>query len=737
MTYKYATALKTKFNEEIALQHVDVNVEFEDLVSNVTVKQTYTNNEAVDIEAVYTFPLPNEAVLLHLNVEIGGRSLKGVIVEKAKAENKYESAITDGDTAIMLEKLEPGLYSMNVGNLAVGETAIISFTYGILNKWKGDSVRFSLPATYVPRYGNPAKAGLKPHQIPEANLLVENKFSLSMTIAGELANADIQCPSHEVTLEQQGKNILLNLKHEQAFMDRTFVVLFETNTEQSSTALSCKDDELHLVMASFNPKFSTENSDIGHCINMVVDCSGSMHGISIRQAKFALRRILTELSSLDHFNIIAFGSHTKTLFRGPRLASEENISQAVEFTSKLNADLGGTEVMGALEVAYLSRCEGQSIQEDILLITDGEVWASEDIIEKATQSGQRIFTVGVGSSVSEAFLGRLSDKTGGACELISPNENMANNIFRHYQRMYTPKAEKIMMNWGAVPERQFPNNINTVFSGDTLHMFGWFKEPIKGKVILEMESNGAQYQCEAVNREIDANTLIAEELPRLAISNVISESNDRSAAEKLAIKYQLVSKWTNYIIIDKRAEGEKIKALPELRSVPHMSRFALNERHLMSASHNALPTTQAMRTPQAMRKPRAMMDAMDIGVFAVESYDSSNYEKDLIKKINGLSAGSIVKLTTFDDFVILVGIRQHIDELRLLSTQFAVDERVVLFVYLHIVKSNIEGIDRQQKRAIEKGYKIHARNFTDLDVLTASIEKLIIPSSLNDLIPFL
>ena len=48
----------------------------------VTVSQTYRNDERVNIEAVYTFPLPLDAVLLELEVEIGGRLLKGVVVEK-------------------------------------------------------------------------------------------------------------------------------------------------------------------------------------------------------------------------------------------------------------------------------------------------------------------------------------------------------------------------------------------------------------------------------------------------------------------------------------------------------------------------------------------------------------------------------------------------------------------------------------------------------------------------------
>ncbi|MEO8185435.1 MAG: VIT domain-containing protein, partial [Deltaproteobacteria bacterium] len=80
-----------------------------DLLGEVTVCQTYRNDEDVNIEAVYTFPLPLDAVLLDLRVTIGDRTLTGVVLEKKTAEGQYEDAVAAGDAAVMLEAIEPGL----------------------------------------------------------------------------------------------------------------------------------------------------------------------------------------------------------------------------------------------------------------------------------------------------------------------------------------------------------------------------------------------------------------------------------------------------------------------------------------------------------------------------------------------------------------------------------------------------------------------------------------------------
>ena len=81
MNTAQASALTGSAGERIALCDVAVSAVLQDLLAEVTVSQTYRNDERVNIEAVYTFPLPLDAVLLDLEVDIGGRALKGVATE--------------------------------------------------------------------------------------------------------------------------------------------------------------------------------------------------------------------------------------------------------------------------------------------------------------------------------------------------------------------------------------------------------------------------------------------------------------------------------------------------------------------------------------------------------------------------------------------------------------------------------------------------------------------------------
>lgn len=190
-----ASALTGREGERIALCDVSVTAVLQDLLAEVTLSQTYRNDEQTNIEAVYTFPLPLDAVLLELEVEIGDRRLKGTVIEKRAAEEKYEHALEGGDSAVMLEAIEPGLYTMNVGNLLPQETAKITFRYAALYRWAGDRLRFFLPTTIAPRFG---ESPHRPHQVPETSLTVENQFSLRVDVSGALRDAQFVCPSHPV-----------------------------------------------------------------------------------------------------------------------------------------------------------------------------------------------------------------------------------------------------------------------------------------------------------------------------------------------------------------------------------------------------------------------------------------------------------------------------------------------------------------------------------------------------------
>jgi Ca-activated chloride channel family protein len=546
--------LKDVRGRDVALKGVNVRARLHGLMAGVEVEQIYHNPQKTNIEAIYTFPLPLGAVLLALEVEIGGKKLSGSVVEKKQAERDYEDAVTDGNSAVMLEEASPGLYTASLGNLMAGESAVIRYRYGLLLSWQGPRLRFLLPTTIAPRYGDAGAAGLQPHQVPTSSLEVDYPLDLSVTVEGELAAATIASPSHPIAVSQSDNGVVVHLTGT-PMLDRDFVLTLESQSAQSSCVLT-PDREGHVALASLRIPPLALNEEKPLALKVVIDCSGSMGGTSIAQARKAALELLNLLRPGDSFNVTLFGSEYTHLFRTLVPASPRYVTEAWNRLDNLDADMGGTEMEKALDAVF--SMGGSDAAPTILLITDGEIHEHEKLVKRATKSGHRIFTVGVGTSVAETFLKSLSRVTQGACELVAPQEGMAERVLEQFHRMRQPKLGELSIEWPEVPEWQtaLPE---AVFAGDTVHVFAGFGKAIEGSVRLT--AKGSQDVLAPVSAGAEAD------VPRIAAARRMDATTDAESL-RLALDYQLLSRWTNFLVIAERAD--KAADLPVIHQVPQM-----------------------------------------------------------------------------------------------------------------------------------------------------------------------
>lgn len=121
-------------------------------------------------------------------------------------------------------------------------------------------------------------------------------------------------------------------------MDRDLIITVRNDKKLGATALIEKDGDKYLLWGSFQPQFGLSEDPSPRSIKIVVDCSGSMGGDSITQARDALLRVMDELRPLDWFNIVAFGDRATPLFNAQVKADKESIAYARGFLKKLDAD---------------------------------------------------------------------------------------------------------------------------------------------------------------------------------------------------------------------------------------------------------------------------------------------------------------------------------------------------------------------------------------------------------------
>src|SRR5467141_2519145 len=141
------------------LKHTDVKAQISGFLSRVVMTQEFENPFKEKIEAVYTFPLPQNAAVDDMTMVVGERTVRGKILRREEAEAVYEAAKSNGQTASLLDQERPNIFTQSVANILPGEQIKITISYVETLKYEDGSYEFVFPMVVGPRYVPGAPTG--------------------------------------------------------------------------------------------------------------------------------------------------------------------------------------------------------------------------------------------------------------------------------------------------------------------------------------------------------------------------------------------------------------------------------------------------------------------------------------------------------------------------------------------------------------------------------------------------
>lgn len=566
-------SLTDSYGDELVMTGWSLKGDLHGMAFEATLEQSFVNSTGNHAEIVYNFPLPWGAEILGLEARVGDKRLTGVVIGKKESEAQYEEAMSEGDSAILLEKNSECDYTLNLGGVRPNERVVITVRYAELLRFTKSGLRLCIPTVIAPRFGDPINdGGLKQHQIAESSLLAEYTFGLEIALHGDWVDAALESPSHSIKVsggEQGSRTISLS---KTSFLDRDFVLSLE-KPNQSSVAMvvpDYADSSNSMILAAFRPDLANGQTKPVN-VKILVDCSGSMAGDSIEAARVSLQAFVQELTEHDHFSLSKFGSMFMHRSKGLWTATEPAKLAAQRWIASLEADMGGTAMGPALMDTFELASKEPA---DVLLVTDGNIHAIDHVIKLAKESKHRLFIVGIGSAPSETNLRRMAEETMGACDFVAPGEDVGPAVTNMFARLRSSAAMDLSF---CLPQSGTPTWIapmeRIAYDGDTIYVFTRVEGKPEGVVSLSgVKEDGAEVLVGSVLLpSISENE---SDLSRLAVSGYLhkmidDEGRTSGAWQQMAEDYQLVTDCTNFFMLVDRAE-DKASVMPELHKVAQM-----------------------------------------------------------------------------------------------------------------------------------------------------------------------
>ncbi|CAM5086075.1 unnamed protein product [Eretmochelys imbricata] len=440
--------------------------------SKVENKAKHSQNVVFDVQ------IPKGAFIHNFTMNINGITFTSSIREKSAARQQYAQARAKGkaagivrSSALDMENFKaelnvPGgmkvqfeIHYQEVIRRKLGSYEyVISLQPGRLAKHLEVDVRIIEPQ------------GLRYVHVPNS---LGDHFAGITTISKGEKKAHV---SFKPTVAQQRKCPTCSA----TAVDGNFVVAYDVQRET-------KAGELEIFNGYFIHYFAPDNLDpLPKNILFVIDVSGSMWGLKMKQTVEAMKTILGDLRPDDHFSIVDFNHNVRTWRDDLVAATAPQTEDAKKYIQEIHPN-GGTNINEALlraifilkEASNLGMLDPNSVSM-IILVSDGDPTVGELKLTKIQKNVKQnipedvsLFSLGIGFDVDYDFLDRLSHENHGMAQRIFGNQETSSQMKKFYNQVSTPLLKKVEFNYpqGSVSDVT-QNSFDNYFGGSEIVVAG-------------------------------------------------------------------------------------------------------------------------------------------------------------------------------------------------------------------------------------------------------------------------
>uniref|UniRef100_A0A4W2HLF1 Inter-alpha-trypsin inhibitor heavy chain 2 n=1 Tax=Bos indicus x Bos taurus TaxID=30522 RepID=A0A4W2HLF1_BOBOX len=407
---------RTEDVDQVTVYSYKVQSTITSRVANTVIQTKVVNHSPQPQNVVFDVQIPKGAFISNFSMTVDGTTFTSSIKEKTVGRALYAQARAKGKTAGLVRSRALDMEDFKT-EVSIAPGAKVQFELHY------QEVKWRKLGSYEHRLH------LKPGRLAKH---LEAHIAFKPTVA------------------QQRK--CLNCS--ETMVDGELVVMYDVNREE-------KVGELEVFNGYFVHFFAPENMDpIPKNILFVIDVSGSMWGIKMKQTVEAMKTILDDLRTEDHFSVVDFNHNVRTWRNDLVSATKTQVADAKNYIEKIQPS-GGTNINEALlraifilnEANNLGMLDPNSVSL-IILVSDGDPTVGELKLSKIQKNVKQnirdnisLFSLGIGFDVDYDFLKRLSNDNRGIAQRIYGNQDTSVQLKKFYNQVSTPLLRNVQFNY--------------------------------------------------------------------------------------------------------------------------------------------------------------------------------------------------------------------------------------------------------------------------------------------------
>jgi Ca-activated chloride channel family protein len=593
----------------LPLKHTDVKANVTAYIASVDVTQQFENPYNEKVEAVYVFPLPENGAVNEFVMQIGQRRIRGIVRERGEAERIYREAKHQGFVASLMTQERPNIFTQSVANIEPGKQIDVSIRYYNTLRFSDGWYEFVFPMVVGPRFNPPSTyrgigavpaSGLaRSGQETDVHYLHPSSrsghdISLALEVDAGVLIEEVECKTHTTKTkksELSAGQVSVELDSNDSIPNKDFIFRYRVAGRSLKSSLLTHTDHRggFFTLMLYPPATVQELERAPLELVFVLDCSGSMSGQPLAQAKSAIRWALKNMDSRDTFQLINFSVDARQFGREPVPATRGNLDRALKYLESLQSE-GGTMMIEGVKAA-LDFPHDPSRLRFVCFLTDGFIGNESDILREVHQrlGESRIFSFGVGSSVNRFLIESMAKVGRGAVAYLGLNDSGEEVMQDFFERISHPALTDVKIDWKDLDVQDvYPKRLPDIFAGRPLVITGRFdgRGDLGGRQVIEVSGKAGQTRVRIpVGVKQSAAVDSTPALPAVWARNKIADLLERShhdpsagATEQIrrtALDYQLLSPFTAFLALDasRRTAGETATTVPVAVPVPDGVRY--------------------------------------------------------------------------------------------------------------------------------------------------------------------